>query len=122
MTKPKSFPRKGEIYYVRLPNQPSDPHQPRVAIVVSRDSRNANASDVLVVPAFSNTNIYSDTYVTIPKDEGGMPHNSTAKCDQVSAIDKSLIADGPLGDRINQSLMWKIHYAIRRALGEQRVP
>lgn len=118
----KNFPRKGEIFYVRIPNQPTDPHQPRIAIVVSRDSRNANASDVIVVPAFSHVSAFADTYVSVPAKEGGMPHDSVAKCDQVTTVDKSLLAGGPLGERINQSLMWKIHYAIRRALGETRVP
>ena len=40
----KKFPKKGEIWWVKLPNQPFDPHQPRTAIIVSRDSRNAICS------------------------------------------------------------------------------
>ncbi len=117
-----TFPKKGEVWYVNIPNQPLDPHQPRTAIIISRDSRNANAADVMVVPTFSETGAYSDTYVIIPAGEGGLPHESVAKCDQVTTIHKSLLAKGPLGGRINQALMWKIHYAARRAMGETRVP
>jgi mRNA-degrading endonuclease toxin of MazEF toxin-antitoxin module len=76
----------------------------------------------VVVPIYSHVKSFADTYVNIPAREGGIPHDSMAKCDQITTIDKSLLADGPLGDRINQALMWKIHYAVRRALGETRVP
>lgn len=114
-------PRKGEIWYVRFPNQPLDPHQPRTAVIVSRDSRNLRASDVIVVPTSSQIS-HSDVYVTIPAKEGGIPLESVAKCDQATTVDKSLLVKGPLGERINQSLMWKIHYGIRRALGETGVP
>ncbi len=114
-------PKKGEVWYVRFPNQPFDPHQPRTAIIVSRDARNLYASDVMVVPTSSNIQP-SDTYVVIPAKEGGIPHRSVAKCDQIATVDKTLLVRGPLGDRINPSLMWEIHHGIRIALGETRVP
>lgn len=116
------FPQKGEVWYVHIPNQPGDPHQPRPAVVVSRDVRNKHSTDVMVVPVFTESTTYNDTYVTIPQNEGGMPHKSVAKCDQATTIDKSFLQDGPLGKRVSQALMWQIHYAIRRALGETRVP
>lgn len=118
---PTRSPKKGEVWYVLFPNQPFDPHQPRTAIIVSRDTRNLRATDVMVVPTFSKIQ-QSDVYVQIPAKEGGIPHESVAKCDQVTTVDKSLLVRGPLGDRINESLMWKIHYGIRSALGERRVP
>jgi len=118
---PKS-PKKGEIWYIKIPNQPGDPHQPRPAIIVSRDSRNQSADDVMTVPVFSESSAYNDAYVVIPAHEGGLPHQSVVKCDQATTIHKSLLAKGPLGERVSQSIMWKIHYAIRRALGETRVP
>lgn len=119
MTAPAT-PKKGEVWYVNIPNQPFDPDQPRTAIVVSRDSRNFAEADVMVVPTYSDFNLYSDTHVLIPAKEGGLPHNSVAKCDQVSTVHKALFRKGPLGDRINHRLMLEIHHAIRRALGETR--
>lgn len=115
------FPKKGEVWYVHFPNQPFDPHQPRTAVVVSSDARNVRASDVMVVPTFSQTQ-YSDTYVVIPGKEGGIPHTSVAKCDLVTTVHKSLLANGPLGEPINELLMLKLHHGIRIALGETRVP
>lgn len=113
-------PEKGEIWYVNFPNQPSDPHQPRTAIIVSDDARNLYASDVMVVPTTSKTFLL-DSYVLIPEKEGGLPHRSVAKCDQVTTVDKALLVSGPLGGKINQVLMWEIHHGIRIALGETRV-
>jgi mRNA-degrading endonuclease toxin of MazEF toxin-antitoxin module len=120
-TQPK-FPLKGEIWYVKIPNQPEDPHQPRPAIIISRDVRNQFAKDVMIVPVFGKPSRYNDSYVTIPEKQGGLKKNSTAKCDQATTISKQLLATGPLGGRIDLTLMRQIHYAIRRALGETRVP
>jgi mRNA interferase MazF len=114
-----SFPKKGEIWWVSLPGPPRDPHQPRTAIIVSRDSRNSVAQDVLVVPTFSKPANLNDTYVEIAAGEGGLPKDSVAKCDQVTTLDKEFLQKGPLGDRINQALMWQIHRSVRRALGEK---
>jgi len=116
------FPRKGEVWWVKLPNQPNDPHQPRTAIIVSRDSRNAHAEDYMVVPTFSTLTAGINTHVIISKGQGGLPHDSVAKCDLITTLHKSLFTKGPLGSPINEALMWRIHYAVRRALGETQVP
>lgn len=112
-------PEKGEVWYVKFPYQPSDPHQPRPAIIVSVDARNLYASDVMVVPTTSKT-LLLDAHVLIPATEGGLPHTSVAKCDQVTTVDKTLLVNGPLGGKVNPMLMWKIHRGIKIALGETR--
>jgi mRNA interferase MazF len=117
-----NFPLKGEVWYVKIPNQPEDPHQPRPAIVVSRDVRNQLANDIMVVPVFGGSSGYNDSYVTIPTGEGGLTKESTAKCDQMTTINKKLMGRGPLGRRIGPDLMRQIHYSVRRALGETTVP
>lgn len=116
------FPQKGEVWYMQIPNQPDDPHKPRPAIIVSRDMRNQVAQDVMVVPVFGEPSGYNDSYVTIATNEGGLTKESTAKCDQITTISKKLLGRGPLSGRINPDLMRQIHHAIRRALGETRVP
>jgi len=117
-----NFPLKGEVWYVKIPNQPEDPQQPRPAIVVSRDVRNQLAADIMVVPVFGAASGYNDSYVTIPVGEGGLTKESTAKCDQMTTISKKLLGKGPLGRRIAPELMRQIHYSLRRALGETKVP
>ncbi len=115
----------GEIWWVRIPNQPNDPHQPRPAVIVSTDGRNKNANDVIVVPTTSSTNMspHPQLHIHIPAGEGGLPKDSYARCDQVSTIDKSLLdtAKGPLGNRIHLKYRWAILDAVRAALGDTRV-
>jgi mRNA-degrading endonuclease toxin of MazEF toxin-antitoxin module len=118
----RAFPKKGEVWWVNLPNQPHDPHQPRPAIVISRDSRNAYADDYMVIPTFSNLRAKIDSQIIIPQGQGGLPHESVAKCEQLTTLHRSLLVKGPLGDRINQALMWRLHYAVRKAMGEIQVP
>jgi mRNA interferase MazF len=118
----KSFPQKGEVWWVNLPNQPRDPHQPRTAIVISRDSRNAYADDYMVVPTFSNLTAKIDSHIVIAAGEGGLPHESVAKCEQLTTLQRSFLVKGPLGGRISQALMWRLHYAVRKAMGEIQVP
>ena len=118
-------PLNGEIWWVRIPNQPNDPHQPRTAVIVSTDGRNKYANDVVVVPTTSSPNLkpHPEMHVHIPAGEGGLPKDSYAKCDQVTTIDKSLLdaATGPLGNRFHLKYRWAIVDGVRVALGDTRV-
>ena len=64
-----SYPRRGEIYLVKLPGHPSDAKD-RPALVVSLDIRNRLANDVIVVP-FSTTLRAAPTHEELPAGEGG---------------------------------------------------
>jgi mRNA-degrading endonuclease toxin of MazEF toxin-antitoxin module len=110
-------PKRGEIWWVNLPNQPGDPHQPRTAIVVSPNRRNQLAFDVIVVPTFSNIRPHS-THVTIPAGNGGLPHESIAKCEQITTLDKRFLSGGPLGQPIGPTIMNAIIKAIRCAVDD----
>lgn len=110
-----SYPRRGEIYLVRFPGQPSDVKN-RPALVVSMDVRNRLANDVIVVP-LSTTLRPAPTHVEIPAGEGGLKHPSMAKCEQVTALDKSLLLRGPFAGTITSVLMRAVETAIQRAIG-----
>jgi mRNA-degrading endonuclease toxin of MazEF toxin-antitoxin module len=110
-----SFPHRGEIYLVELPNQPSDPRT-RPALVVSLDARNRLANDVMVVP-ISTTLRPAPTHVELPAGEGGLHHDSMAKCEQLTTLDKSLLIRGPFGGRISEAKMREVEQAILRAVG-----
>ncbi len=122
MTAPE--PLNGEIWWVSIPNQPNDPHQPRTAIIVSTNGRNKGANDVIVVPTTSSERFrpHPELHVHIPAGEGGLPRDSYAKCDQVTTIDKSLLdaKKGPLGTPIHLKYRWAIVDAVRVALGDTR--
>ncbi len=109
------YPRRGEIYLVKLPDHPSDSkHRP--ALVVSMDVRNRLAGDVIVVPV-STTLRPAPTHVELPKGEGGLREPSIAKCEQVTTLDKSFLIRGPFAGTISPSLMGEVEKALQRALG-----
>jgi mRNA interferase MazF len=118
----KVFPKNGEVWYVNLPNQPDDPHQPRTAIVVSANGRNSGASDVMVVPTTSKSFAPNpDLHVNIPAGEGGLPKDSIARCEQLTTLNKRFLVEGPLGGSIHLKYRWKIIEAVRRALGDTTI-
>ena len=109
------YPRRGEIYLVRLPAQPKDKKQ-RPALIVSMDVRNRLADDVIVVP-ISTTLRPSPTHVELFKGEGGLKKTSMAKCEQITTLDKSFLIRGPFSGTINQIKMTEVEKAIKRAIG-----
>ena len=109
------YPRRGEIYLVRLPGHPSDIKY-RPAVVVSMDVRNRLASDIIVVP-LSTTLRPAPTHVELPAGEGGLKETSVAKCEQVTTLDKSFLVRGPFSGTISPALMREIEKAIQRAIG-----
>lgn len=110
-----SFPRRGEIYLVRIPGHPSDT-KARPALVVSMDVRNRLANDVIVVP-LSTTLRPAPTHVELPAREGGLKETSMAKCEQVTTLDKAFLLRGPFAGTISPSLMQDIEKAIQVAIG-----
>jgi mRNA interferase MazF len=110
-----SYPRRGEIYLVRLPGQPKDT-KPRPALVVSLDVRNRLANDVVVVP-ISSTLRTSPTHVQLRKGEGGLDQTSMAKCEQITTLDKSFLIRGPFSGTIDPAKMTEVVKAIQRAIG-----
>lgn len=110
-----SYPRRGEIYLVRLTGQPHDIKN-RPALVVSMDVRNRLANDIIVVP-LSTTLRPAPTHVELPAGEGGLKETSMAKCEQLTTLDKSFLVRGPFAGMVSPSLMEKVERAIQRAIG-----
>jgi len=110
-----SYPRRGEIYLVRLPGHPAD-RKARPALVVSLDVRNRLAHDVIVVP-LSTTLRPSPTHVELPAGEGGLNHTSMAKCEQITTLDKSFLLRGPFAGTISSPKMQEVEKAIQQAIG-----
>ncbi|RTL45766.1 MAG: type II toxin-antitoxin system PemK/MazF family toxin [Candidatus Melainabacteria bacterium] len=117
---PASFPQIGEVYWVNLPNQPNDPHQPRTAIVISPNGRNKSCNDIIVVPTTSSAKFRAHplVHVLLPAGEGGLKRNSIVRCDQVTTIDKSLLGSGALGSPIGAKYQEQIIRGVRRAIAD----
>lgn len=107
-----TFPRRGEVWLVNFPDDP----KLRPALIVSLDVRNELANSVLAVPITTNPRP-SPTHVALPAGEGGLSHDSVARCENVSYLHKSRLARGPLGFTISPALMSEIERGLLRSLG-----
>jgi len=102
------FPRRGEVYLVRLDKD-------RPALVISADALNRHALDVCVVPITSAKRPSFSLRVPVNSPEGGLSRPSRAKCDQVTTLEKSLLIYPPLG-RLMDATLTRIEHGIKLAL------
>ncbi len=82
-----AFPRRGEIWLVEFPDDPKS----RPALIVSTDIRNELASSVLAVPITTNLRP-APTHVRLSAGQGGLLHDSMARCENLSYLHKSRLA------------------------------
>jgi len=108
------YPRRGEIYLVRLPGHPADT-KARPALVVSMDVRNRLANDVIVVP-LSTTLRSAPTHIELSVGEGGLKQVSMVKCEQVTTLVKSFLLRGPFAGTISAAKMHEIEKGVQRAI------
>src|SRR5437762_1332882 len=106
------FPRRGEIWLVEFPDDPKS----RPALIVSLDVRNELANSVLAVPITTNLRPAA-THVLIAAGQGGLVHDSMARCENVSYLHKSRLSRGPLAGAIGSALMRDVERALLRSLG-----
>ncbi len=114
-------PLRGEIWRVCTPGQPSDPHQPRPALVVSADERNQAEDNVVVVPIFTRGEP-GPTRIPIRAGLGGLEHDSLLFCEEITALDVAFLREGPLGERVPESLLRRAIRGVRIALGDVPMP
>jgi mRNA-degrading endonuclease toxin of MazEF toxin-antitoxin module len=114
-------PLRGEIWNVYPPGQPTDPHQPRPALVISADERNLMADDVIVVPIFTR-GVIGPTHVPIQAGVGGLDHDSVIFCEEITTLDTGFLYEGPLGDPVPESLLRRVVRAVRIAIGDVPMP
>lgn len=94
---------------------PDDP-KTRPALIVSLDARNELANSVLAVPITTNLRP-SPTHVALPAKQGGLIHDSMARCENVSYLHKSRLSRGPLAGVIGSPLMREVERCLLRAMG-----
>jgi mRNA-degrading endonuclease toxin of MazEF toxin-antitoxin module len=110
-------PLRGEIWFVDIPGQLYDPHQPRPALVISSNARNWNSDDIIVLPIFSHGSI-GPTRVPILAGDGGIPRDSVIFGEEITTIHRDFVSHGPLGPPASAELLVRALRAIRRAVGE----
>jgi mRNA interferase MazF len=107
-----NFPRRGEVWLVEFPDDPKS----RPALIVSPDVRNEWANSVLAVPITTNLRP-APTHVPLPAGQGGLLHDSMARCENVSYLRKSRLSRGPLATAVTPELMRDIERCLLRSLG-----
>jgi mRNA-degrading endonuclease toxin of MazEF toxin-antitoxin module len=85
-------PRRGEIWFIRMPSDPSD-KSARPVVVVSLDARNCHprASTVLVVP-LSTTLRGLDTHIRLEPGETGLVETCEAQAENITTVRKESLA------------------------------
>ena len=107
-------PRRGHLYWVRIPDEPHRKQRP--ALVISPDSRNALASDVIVVP-LSSVLRDAPTHVPLRAGEGGLRRRSTVKCEQITTLRRDRLSSRAMGGPLSFARMTDVEKAILRAIG-----
>ena len=105
--------RRGAVHWVSLDKR-------RPAIIVSADSRNRAASDVIVVPCSTSTHRMR-WHVGLRRGEGGLPEASMAKCEQITTLSKGDVETDELGV-LSAARMRDIERALLSALAIEGSP
>ena len=114
-------PLRGQVWRVWTPGQPSDPHQPRTALILSDDERNLYADDVTVIPIFSRGRP-GPTHISIPRGRWGLEHDSVLYCEEVTTLQFNFLAEGPLGTSVPEGVLQRAVRAVRIGLGDVVLP
>ena len=114
MTPEDIYPKRGHLYWVRIPGEPGAKRRP--ALVVSPNVRNRLASDVIVVPVSSVVHD-APTHIRLRAREGGLPRSSVAKCEQITTLRRDRLASQPIGGHLAPARMVEVEKAILRAIG-----
>ena len=106
-----AYLNRGRIYWAQLPGDKRRP-----VLVVSPESRNALAADVLVVP-ISSVLREGPWHVRLAKGEGGLPRPSVIKCEQITTLRRDRILPEALGPSLSARRMAAVERGILRAIG-----
>jgi len=85
-------------------------------LVLSVDARNDWATDVIVIPCSTNLT-EAPTHVRLARAEGGAPRACVLRCEQITTLEKSLVADLPLGAPLTRARLADVERAVARAIG-----
>jgi mRNA-degrading endonuclease toxin of MazEF toxin-antitoxin module len=114
----KRTPRRGEIWYIKLPTDPPD-KAPRPVVVVSLDARNQHprADTVLVAPLTGSVEKEFDTHIRLSPGETGL-HPSSVRAEDVTVVRKEvLIEPGTPLRTLTHTRICQIADAVRIAMG-----
>ena len=114
----KRFPRRGEIWYVRLPTDPAEKN-PRPVVIVSVDERNAHpkADTVLVAPLTTSVHKDVPTHVYLSAGETGLDPSSIRAEDLTVVRKSSLIEPTRKLRLLSNARICQVANAVQVAMG-----
>jgi mRNA-degrading endonuclease toxin of MazEF toxin-antitoxin module len=121
MTTPPNLlrsPKRGEIWFVKLPTDPPEKNE-RPVVIVSIEARNAHprASTVLVVP-LSTTPARLPTHIALSPGETGLSEPSTIQSENITTVRKSSLREPTRRlRRLSESLLERIARGVQIAMG-----
>jgi len=113
-----SSPRRGEIWFVKLPSDPAD-KLPRPVVVVSIEERNRNerANTILVAP-LSTTLRDVPTWIQLSPGETGLREASSLQAENITTVRKEiLMAPRTRLRSLSESRLREIAGCVVKALG-----
>lgn len=111
-------PRRGEIWFVKLPTDPPE-KQGRPVVVVSLDARNFHqrASTVLVVP-LSTTPAKLPSHLSLTPGQTGLSEHSTVQAENITTVLKtSLMGPKQQLRRLSELTLEKIAEGVLISMG-----
>ena len=112
----EAYPQQGEVYLVRALRAIGDTKKRPVA-VVSINSRNELSRTVLIIPFTSDlSGGETPTRILIPAGVGGLQSDSLAVCEQILAVQKTYLEQGPYG-AISADFLARIQRGVQVAIG-----
>ena len=114
----KRSPRRGEIWYVKLPTDPPE-KAPRPVVIVSLDARNQHprADTVLVAPLTGSVEKEFATHIPLSPGETGL-HPSSIRAEDLTVVRKqSLIEPKATLRTLSNTRVCQIADAVRIAMG-----
>jgi len=110
---------RGAIYFVDIPG---DPHRrPVPLIVVSTEMRNRYGRDLLAIPLSTSPKRY-DTHLELDPGETGLPHKSTAKCENIGVVSNTVF-EGKIpvsSRRLSEARLRQMADLVALAMGVKR--
>src|SRR3989442_6736629 len=107
-----TFPRRGEVFFVRFPDELKE----RPAVIISINARNERANSVLAIPLTTDLRP-APSHVLLVRGDGGLTHESMARCENITLLRKERLQRGPLGSALTIDRLREIEQALQRAIG-----
>jgi mRNA interferase MazF len=113
------MPERGAIYFIEAPADPQ--RRPALVVVVSTETRNRYARDVLTIPLSTTPRRY-ETHLELEPGETGLPDKSIAKCENIGVVSKTVFegrgAVSPC--RLSESRIRRMADLVALAMGVKR--